>query len=114
MFSQDKRILDVFSRSGYVSGGSEHEIVMCGGANLRAQRGLELRTLQECADYREPGAVKMAYDFNVEDAGGGWSTLITETRVLATDDSSRSRDGPLLEIDCARKRPAAASVARRH
>jgi hypothetical protein len=31
----------------------------------------------------------MAFDFNVEDAGGGWSTLSTETRVLATDDATR-------------------------
>jgi hypothetical protein len=87
-FLQDKRILDAFSASGYVSGGSEHEIVMCGGANVRAQRRLEVRTPQEFADYREQGAVKMAYDFNVEDAGGGWSTISTETRVLATDDAT--------------------------
>ena len=31
----------------------------------------------------------MAFDFSVEDAGGGWSTLSTETRVLATDDATR-------------------------
>ena len=31
----------------------------------------------------------MAYDFNVEDAGGGWSTVSTETRVLALDDFTR-------------------------
>lgn len=92
-FLQDKRVLDAFSASGYVSGGSEYEIVMCGGANVRAQRRLEVRTLQEFADYREQGAVKMAYDFNVEDAGGGWSTISTETRVLATDDATRSGMG---------------------
>ena len=88
-FLQDKRILDAFSASGYVSGGSDHEIVMCGGANMRAKRNLAVRTLQEFADYREQGAVKMAYDFNVEDAGGGWSTISTETRVLALDDLTR-------------------------
>jgi hypothetical protein len=86
---QDKRVLDAFSASGYVSVGSEHEIVMCGGANVRAKRSLEVRTLQEFAAYREQGAVKMAYDFNVEDAGDGWSTISTETRVLATDDFTR-------------------------
>ena len=62
---------------------------MCGGASVRAKRSLELRTLQEFADYREPGTVKMAYDFNVEDAGGGSSTLSTETRILALDDLTR-------------------------
>ena len=90
---QDKRILDAFSASGYLVGGSEHEIVMCGGANVRAKRGLEVRTLQEFADYREPGAIKMAFDLNVEDAGGGWSTISTETRVLALDDATRSGMG---------------------
>jgi len=86
---QDKRVLEAFSASGYVTGGSEHEIVMCGGANVRAKRSLGVRTLQECAEYREPGAVKMAYNFDVEDAGGGWSRLTTETRVLALDDATR-------------------------
>jgi hypothetical protein len=88
-FLQNKRVLDAFSASGYLSGGSEHEIVMCGGANLRAKGSLKIRTLQEFADYREQGTVKMAYDFIVEDAGDGWSTISTETRVLALDDSTR-------------------------
>ena len=84
-FSLDNRVLDAFSASGYLSGGSDHEIVMCGGANVRSKRPLEVRTLQEFVDYHEQGAVKMAFNFNVEDAGGGWSTVGTETRVLATD-----------------------------
>ena len=88
-FLQDKRVLDAFSASGYLFGGSEHEIVMFGVWNVRANRRPEVRTLQEFADYREQGAVKMAYDFNVEDAGGGWSTISTETRVLALDDFTR-------------------------
>jgi hypothetical protein len=85
---QDMRVLDAFSASGYRSGGSEGEIVM-GRANLRAGRPLEARTLQEFADYREQGAVKMAFNFNVEDGGDGWSAVSTETRVLATDDFTR-------------------------
>ena len=39
-FLQNKRVLDSFSASGFLTGGSEHEIVMCGGANVRAQRPL--------------------------------------------------------------------------
>jgi hypothetical protein len=88
--SPDKLILDAFSASGYVSGGSEHELVMCGGANVRAKRPLAVRTFEECAGYREPGAIKVAFNFNVEEAGGGWSTISTETRVVATDDSTRT------------------------
>jgi len=86
---QDKRVLDAFSASGYLSGGNEHEIVMYGGANVRAKRGLEVRSVKEFVDYREQGAVKMAYGFNVEDAGDGWSTITTETRVVVTDDLTR-------------------------
>jgi len=88
-FLQDKRVLDAFSESGYLSGGSEHEIVMFGVWNARANRRPEVRTSQEFAAYREQGAVKMAYDFNVEDTGGGWSTISTETRVLALDKLTR-------------------------
>ena len=86
---RDKRILDTFSASGYLFGRSEHEIVMCGGANVRAKRLLEARTVQEFADDREQGGVKIAYDFNVEEAGGGWSTISAETRVVALDDVTR-------------------------
>ena len=86
---QDKRILDTFLASGYLFGGSDHEIVMCGGANVRAQRRLAARTVQEYAVDREPGGVKIAYHFNVEDTGGGWSTISAETRVVALDDATR-------------------------
>jgi len=89
VFSRDKRILDLFSASGYVTGGSDHEILTCGGANVLAHRNLKPSTLQEFADYHEPGAVKMAFEFYVEDTGGGWSTLNAERRVLATDDLTR-------------------------
>jgi len=93
VFSQNKRILDAFSESGYLFGGSEHEIVMFVAVNVREKRRSEVRTLREFADYREQGAVKMAYDFNVEDAGRGWSTITTETRVLALDDITRRGGG---------------------
>jgi len=86
---QDKRVLDAFSASGYLLGGSEHEIAMFGVWNVRANRRPEVRTVQEFADYREQGAVKMAFDFNVEESGEGWSTISTETRVVATDDATR-------------------------
>lgn len=88
-FSQDKLVLDAFSASGYLSGGNEHEIVMFVVGNVRAIRRPEVRTLQEFADYREQGAAKMAFDFNVEEAGEGWSTISTETRMVVQDDFSR-------------------------
>jgi hypothetical protein len=86
---QDRRVLEAFSASGYLSGGSEHEIVMGGGADVRAKRPLGVRTLQEFADHREQGTVKMAFNFTVDDAGDGWSSVSTETRVMALDDATR-------------------------
>ncbi len=85
---QNKRMVDSFAATGYLLDESEHEIVMFRVGNVRAARPPEMRTLQEFADYREPGGVKMAFDFNVEDAGGGWSTLTTETRVVGVDNLS--------------------------
>ncbi len=85
---QNKRIADSFREAGYLFGGSEHEIVMCGGFNVQAQRRLEVRALEEFAKNREPGAVIMAFDFTVEEAGDGWSTLTAETRVVAPGGAS--------------------------
>jgi hypothetical protein len=86
---EKKQIFDSFSEAGYILGGSDHEIVMCGAWNAKANQRPDIRTLHDFAAYREQGAVKMAYDFTVEDAGSGWSTLSTETRVAATDDVTR-------------------------
>ena len=87
---QDRRILDAFSAPGMLLGASDHEVLKCWIANLRAQRLAEVRTLQEFKEYREPGGIKMAFNFLVEDAGEGWCTLSTDTRVLALDDLTRS------------------------
>lgn len=86
---QNKRLLDSCPHSGCVLESSEREVLVCAGANIKAQRPLAIHNLQEYVDDREIGAVKIAFDFTVEDAGGGWSTLSTETRVLATDDATR-------------------------
>lgn len=88
-FASDKRVFDMFASPGSLVGGSEDELVMAWGANLQAKRPLEVRTLREFADYRQHGAVKMCMNFNVQDAGGGWSTVTSETRVLALLDSTR-------------------------
>jgi hypothetical protein len=88
-FSGDKRILDAFAASGYVTGGNDDEVVMAGGADTQAGRPLAVHSLQEYAGFRKPGAVKMAFAFYAEDAGGGWSTLTTETRMAVEEGSSR-------------------------
>jgi hypothetical protein len=90
---QDKRVLDAFSASGFLLDGSDHEIVLFGAANVREQRRPDVRTATQFVDYREPGSVKMAFDFRAVEAGGGWSVLSTETRVMALDDATRSGMG---------------------
>ncbi len=85
---RDKRMIDSFLASGYLFDESEHEIVIFTVGNVRAIPRPEVHTLQEFADYREPGAVKTAFDFRAEEAGEGWSTLTTETRVVGLDDIS--------------------------
>jgi len=86
---QDKRVLDSFSASGFLTDGSDHEIVMFGVWNVRENRRPDVHTWREYVDYRDEGTLKMAYGFYVEDVGGGWSTISTETRVLARDDDTR-------------------------
>lgn len=85
----DRRVLDTFSESGYLSDTGEDEIVMFAAGNGRAVRRPEAHTLQEFTDYREPGAFKIGFNFEAEDAGGGWSAVSTETRVWAGDDATR-------------------------
>jgi len=88
-FVRDSRILDGFAASGYVSGGNDHEILMAGGPDLRARRPIPVHTLKQFADYREAGAIKMVFDFYVQELGNGRCKVTAETRVLALDDSGR-------------------------
>lgn len=85
----DRRVFEALAAPGVLLDGSEHEIVIGWIADTRAKRLAEVRTLQEFAAYREPGGIKMAFDFHVEEAGDGWCTLSTDTRVVALDESSR-------------------------
>lgn len=85
----DKPVLEAFTASGYLSGGRDREIGLFSVVNVVEQRRPDMRTVQDIAGYHEPGAVKMAFDFVVDDAGGGWSTITAETRVLALGDVSR-------------------------
>jgi hypothetical protein len=86
---RDKRVIDSFAASGYLTGGSERDLVMVGIANVRQQRPVEVHTLQQFTDYREQGAIKTGFGFRVNDIGGGWCTIRTETRVMALDDATR-------------------------
>lgn len=83
-----KPILDVFLRSGFVLLAEEppRELVVgtiacCGRSGVLDAR--------EFAELRRPGFAKAAMNFSLEDEGGGWTHLTTETRVYATDTSAR-------------------------
>ncbi len=82
---EKKPILDALGAPALAR--NEHEVVM-GWIATGASRGPKANNLQEFVAYRQ-GGVKMAFNFYVEDAGDGWSTVSTETRVLALDDFSR-------------------------
>ena len=89
----DMRILDAFVKSGYVLGSGDREVLAVGGANIRARRPLQLPDLQSFSQYNEPGGIKIAFDFTVDDAGGGWSAVTAETRILAVDTETRRSMG---------------------
>jgi hypothetical protein len=85
-------ILDVALRSGFVLVAEEPgreivfgTVVCCDGA--RATSGEELAHLDR------PGVAKAIMNFHVTDAGGGFTRVITETRIFATDKSAERRFG---------------------
>lgn len=85
--SQQERVLDALS-AGFISlAASDHEIVMGAIGKARSPRP-DVRDLPEFAAYQQEG-VKLAFNLYVEDAGDGWSTVCTETRVVALDEYSR-------------------------
>jgi hypothetical protein len=90
---QQRRVLEAFGSSGYLLDAGECEVTMFGAMNARERRRPDVRTAQEFVDYHEQGGVKMAFDFRAEDTGGGWSTISTETRLVATDPATRSGVG---------------------
>jgi hypothetical protein len=83
---RDERVLEAFSGVGLDA--DANELVVFWAANLREMRRPELHTAQQFVAYREEGTVKMAFDFQAQPAGDGWSLLSTETRVLSLDEAT--------------------------
>ena len=46
---------------------------------------------QDFAALTAPGFAKAVMNFRIEDEGGGWTRLTTETRIDATDSATRRR-----------------------
>jgi hypothetical protein len=103
-----KRMCDVLHRAGFVtleeSGTDDLVLGVAGrfwGGLQGGDRSLDLRgaprfgssarllSAEEFARFHRPGYAKAAIDFRIEDLGGGWSRLSTETRAIGTDARAR-------------------------
>lgn len=86
--SAGRPVLEDAQRSGFVILGEspDREIVL--GIYVVRPRGSPLPSPQTFASLAAPGYAKAVMNFRLEPAADGASTLVTETRVLATDPSS--------------------------
>lgn len=53
----------------------------------------EIRRPEEFLAFQDPGFARVVMNFAIEDAGGGWSRLTTETRIFAPEGRARRRFG---------------------
>ncbi len=79
------------SRSGYMLvQRNEREMVFGGIGRVTARRGKpDVPSPAAFASFSQPGCVKVAFNLKVDDAGNGWATLSTETRLHAVDAEGR-------------------------
>jgi hypothetical protein len=99
----DRPILDVALGSGFMMLAEEPQRELVFGTlvlvpeevrRLPADEIQRLRQQLTPARFRalaEPGYAKAVMSFRLADEGGGWTRLVTETRVFATDDHARRR-----------------------
>lgn len=86
------RTVDTLASAGFVILAEEpgREIVLGTiGRFWRPSGGMRPFQAAEFAGFREPGWAKAAWNFRVDEAPDGETTLSTETRVLCTDPRSR-------------------------
>ncbi len=89
--ARDARVLDWLSGGFKYLATTPQEIVM-GGIGRQRPPMPEAKSVEEFAAYQGDG-VKIAFNFRVEDAGNGWSTVSTDTRIMALDDGARRTMG---------------------
>ena len=90
----DDPVLDVALRSGFqlLADAPPREIVV-GTVLGRAPYSGQNPTPQDFKNLSRPGYAKAVMNFHVTTEPNGWSTLTTETRVLATNDRAKRRFG---------------------
>jgi hypothetical protein len=88
-----KPVMEAFKRpgSGFIplSEDSRETVMGMAGAPWASGPPPKLLNAADYAAFHAPGSVKIAFNMRVEDAGSGWSRVLTETRVHALDDASR-------------------------
>lgn len=101
--SADRPILEVALGSGFMMLAEEPRRELVFGALVLVPRELrqlppeELQRLRreftpaDFAALDKPGYAKAVMNFRIDDAGGGWTRVVTETRIFATDDHARRR-----------------------
>jgi hypothetical protein len=99
----DRPILEVALKGGFMTLAEEPQRELVFGtlvlvpAEVRRLPPDELRRRRAAFDpaafaaLDKPGYAKAAMNFWLEDEGGGWTRVVTETRVFATDDHARRR-----------------------
>ena len=88
----DEPLLAVATRTGFLLLADDPERELAIGTVVIAPRGVRKpATPQQFKELAAPGAAKAVMNFHIEDAGGGAWLVSTETRVHATDASSRRR-----------------------
>jgi len=87
--------LETFSRWGYRVLVDEPDRELVAGGIIRFTRASPpvLTDPDSFLAFAEPGYAKVTLSFHVENLGGDWSRVTTQTRVLGTDENSRRRFG---------------------
>lgn len=86
-------ILDVATRTGFLVLAEEKDRELVVGTILGPPLKLAGRgpRPEDFVAFQRPGYCKVAMNFLVSDAGGGFSEVTTETRIFATDEPARRR-----------------------
>jgi hypothetical protein len=89
---ESKPILDVALASGFLLLSEEpgREIVF---GTLVCCKGERVRTADALAAASGPGIAKALMNFHLVDEGGGWTRVVTQTRIFATDKRAERRFG---------------------
>jgi hypothetical protein len=89
--SLTRPVLEQFTAAGFVILSDEPGEVVVGGIGRFWRPDGELRKVapEEFASFAEPGFAKTAFNMRAASRAGGATSLTTETRILATDESAR-------------------------